>query len=657
VNRFFVALCALTAACVPAFTAAAAQTPAPSPSPSASPAGSIALKQIGRVVTSDRRSESADQSSRPTYVVDREQIDDYGARTVADALQGVPGVDLFSYGPFGAEVNYGLRGASSAQTLVLVDGIPITDPTSGAVQLGQLSTIGIDRIEIVESGSSTLYGNSASGGVINIITRVPRGVYLEASDASFGDRDVRVGAGNGVAGFTLERHVSSGDYPFPAFDYGVRTTCEFVTPCDFPGGVRAPAYGDQSAGRLSLDLPNAFGFVVRARVDASATQVGVPGGLDFFTPTASQATIAGSALLELERRSAHSTLTIDLAGSQTTLAYVDPNPNDGTYGQDDVYTGRSQVSVRDAFTTGKLDAVAGVDLSRESGVFSFPVTPNYATSTSTPAPAFAFGQAESQAAAYVQGGVSPLQGTRLTAGLRAENDAPHGTVLAPSFGGTIRSGVVRFAGDVGESFRVPTLEDLYYPGFSNPNLQPEKAQTADATVSYDARQATLSGGWFDRNGSNFIISQAPTYIPFNAQHAAVAGVQLTAATKPRAGFVAAAGYTDLYRAFDFDTGGRLPSYPSGSVNLSLEHPFAQTRLDYGLRWNVNGSDGDDRGNVSPAPVSTYDAYDSLDAFLRYKLASGAILTLRGYNLGNEYAAPIFGYPLPGRRYSVELSTR
>jgi outer membrane receptor protein involved in Fe transport len=60
--------------------------------------------------------------------------------------------------------------------------------------------------------------------------------------------------------------------------------------------------------------------------------------------------------------------------------------------------------------------------------------------------------------------------------------------------------------------------------------------------------------------------------------------------------------------------------------------------------------------VVPPLTATYDAYDTLDAFVRYRIDSKAIVTLRGFNLGNEYAAPIFGYPAPGRRVSVELST-
>ena len=648
--------CAVALFAVASAPARAADVPQPTPSTSAAAVPDGALPQIGRVVTSDRRDEPVAQSSRPTFVVDRARIEAYGARTVADALQDVPGVDLASYGAFGAQVNYGIRGALSAQTLVLVDGLPVADPTTGAVQLGQLSTVGVERIEVVESGSSTLYGTNASGGVINVITRVPRGAYLEASSGSFADRDARASIGNGVVGATYERHVATNDYPYPGFTYSGTSSCGFgaFKPCAFAGGTRNFAYGDQSAGRISLDAPLGRGFRVRGRADATDTQIGAPGGFTFASSTASQLTTANSTYLELERASRTSTFTVDLSGSQTRLAFVDP-VNAG--GESDTYTGRSQLSLRDAISGPHVDLVAGIDAARESGVFSFPSMPNFATPGAAPLPPSAVGAAQAQSAAYVQAGVSPLSGTRFTAGLRGENDSPHGSVLAPSFGGTIRSGRVRFAGNVGESFRVPTLEDLYYPGASNPNLQPEKAQTADVTVAYDSPAATLSAGWFDRNGSNFIVFDLAKFVPVNAQRAATAGLALTATSKPFAGLVASASLTNLYRSLDLTTGARLPFSPVTQTTLELTHPFARGNVAYGLRYGIVGSDGSDRGNVAPPLSGSYDAYATLDAFVRYRLAPDAIVTVRGFNLGDERYAPIFGYPAPGRRAYVEVSTR
>ena len=231
---------------------------------------------------------------------------------------------------------------------MLVDGFPITDPTTGSVQLGQFSTIGVSRIEVVESGSSTLYGSSAAGGVINIITSVPRGVYLEGSAGSYGDRDARAGVGNQYVGFTYERHVATGDYPYPTFPYSPATT--------FPGGVRGYAYGDQSAGRLSFAAP-VGGFIVRGSAYASAVDIGVPGSLAYPLTTATQDTSYHSGLLEVERDFANSKLTLSLVGSDTRLAYNDPVQNDG---ESDVYTGRSQISLKDVISGKSLDAVAGV---------------------------------------------------------------------------------------------------------------------------------------------------------------------------------------------------------------------------------------------------------------------------------------------------------
>ncbi len=620
----------------------------PSPSPSASPAG---LRPIGEVVTNDRRPEPIGLTSQPTFVIDRAHIEAFGDRTVDDALRDVPGVELFSYGAFGAQTTYGIRGASSAQTLVLVDGIPVTDPTTGTIEISQFSTVGVKRIEVVESGSSTLYGTSASGGVINIITQVPRGAYLAGSLGSFDDRDVRATVGDGTVGFDFERHVATNAYPYGPLNYGPGAT--------YPGGIRSNAEGDATTGRFSLDVPTFAGFTVRARADASASYIGAPGSLGpYASETATQATSTDSVLLDLERSTAANTLTISVAGSKTRLAYVDLVANNG---ESDVDTGRSQISIKDAFSDRRFDGVAGIDLSRESGVFSFPYAPGYPAEDGYPAtpavPAYALGAAQAQAAAYAQLGVSPFAGARLTGGLRAENDSPHGSVLAPSLGGTIRSGALRFSGDVGESFRVPTLEDLYYPGYSNPNLLPEKAQTADTTVAYETGRTTVSAGWFDRNGSNFIVDDPVTFVPYNAQRAETAGLVFTATTKPIPGIVVQTSFTNLYRALNVTTGARLPFNPVGQAALSISHPFAGAdRLSYGMRWGIVGSDGDDRANVTPL-VGSYDAYDRLDAYLRYKIARDTVLSVRGFNLGNETYAPIFGYPAPGRSVQVEISTR
>jgi vitamin B12 transporter len=643
--------CGLAALIAFRISSTAVAQPSPTPVPSPTP-----LSEIGRVTTSDRRSEPIGETSRPTFVVDRTQIESEGALTLADALVGVPGVALFSYGPFGAETDFGIRGAASQRTLVLVDGQPIGDPTTGSVDLTQLSTAGVGRIEIVESAASALYGTSASGGVINIITSVPRGTYLEGALGSYDDRDLRAAVGNGIVGATFERHVATNAYAYPAFTYGLPgclTTA--ATACNDPAGVRENAYGDQSTGRISANVPLADGLSVRARLDTTSLDIGVPGRLDELTPNTTNHLANDAALLELAHTTTNGTLSLDLSGTTQRSAYADPS-----FGEDDILWGRSQVSLKDALTTGGVDLVGGIDLDRTSGIFTFPgyTIPADGSTPASTVPASALGASQSQAAAYVQVRAMPLAGVRFVSGLRAEHDSPAGSVLAPSFGSTVRLAPnVRLAGNVSESFTVPTLQDLYYPGYSNPNLLPEKSSDSDATIVLDGARGSLSLGWFGRSGSNFIVLNPTTYIPYNAQRAQTAGVAVTARSKPVRGLVADANFTDLYRALDLTTGARLPRNPVGQASAGITRPFGTTHTSFGVRFGVVGSNGDDTANVPPPLVGRYDSYSSIDAYVRYKVSRAGIVSVRGFNLGNDREAPIFGYPNVGRRVVVELSTR
>jgi outer membrane cobalamin receptor len=94
----------------------------------------------------------------------------------------------------------------------------------------------------------------------------------------------------------------------------------------------------------------------------------------------------------------------------------------------------------------------------------------------------------------------------------------------------------------------------------------------------------------------------------------------------------------------------------GQANLALTHAFGKTRFEYGARWNTAGSSGDDIQNV-PVLTASHDYYATLDAYFRYKIATNAVVTVRGSNLTNAQYAPLFGYPAQGRGWTLEISTR
>jgi vitamin B12 transporter len=623
---------ALSALALFGATSIALAAPDPAPSPSPSPLASPGLHEIGRVVTSDRRSEPLSSVTKPTFVVDRATLDAYGLATVGSALQDVPGVNIFSYGAFGAQSNYGIRGTTSEQTLILRDGVPISTASNGVIDLGTLSTAGLERIEVVESGSSTLYGTNAAGGVINLIDSLHAEPYARVSDGTYGDRDIDLAAGAGAFTVSFERHIATNVYAYPAFNYPGAPE---------PAGTRTNDDARQSV--LRLGFVQALGGGVTARITAGddGIDIGVPGGLDFgTTPDARQGTDRSDAQLDLSRSAGAGTFSLTLAGSAQRLSYADPGPDLG--GEDDTYDGRVQTSLRYAASGARTDLVTGVDLQRESAALSF----------SGPYASPGFGAAESQAATYAQFGYSPLAGARLTAGLRAERDTPGGGVVAPSFGLGVPFGGFRLTGNLGESFRVPTLIDLYYPGYSNPTLVPERLANFDLTLAYPNAGGGVSFGVFGRDGSNLIALDPVTFLPYNVSRASLTGLQVVGSTRPLHHLRFTGSVTDVYRAVDTSTGVRLPSTPPVVVTAGLERAFDDGPLAFGLRARVVGSSAGD----GPEP-NAFDSYTDADAYLRYRFAKSCILSFRLQNLGDERYAPIYGYPAPGRTFFVELATR
>ena len=609
----------------------------PSPAPSASPTPPA---QIGTVVTSDRRPESLATTTRPTFVVDRATMEAFGDQTVGEALEAVPGVDLFRFGAFGAQTDYGIRGTTSEQTLILQDGIPITAGTSGSADLGSLSTLGLSRIEVVESGASTLYGTGATGGVINLISDLRPQSYFSVADGSLGDRNVTAAAGTGGLLVSFERHVADNDYTYPAFAYsnGNATTA----------GTRVNADAEQSAVRLSYLNQLTGGWTARLTADDTATDIGVPGPLSFLTPDARQGMLRDDVQLAIAHDAGPSTLSLSFAGSTQLLDY--------DYGLDqgaDVTADeRTQASLRYTTTGPRTDLVTGIDVSRESALLTFAGPPNES-------PQLPVGASASQAAAYAQVGYDATTALRLVAGLRGEHDAPSGSVAAPSFGAKLALGAARLSANIGESYRVPTLDELYYPGYANPLLQPEKLTDYDATLSVPSA-ANIGIGIFGRDGANLIVDNPSTFVPFNASRVSVNGVQLTAATRAIAHVQLNTGITDLYRALDTSTGLRLPNTPPIVATLGLERAFDAGPLAYGARVRVVGQTADVPNYAGPnAPpfADPYDAYTTADVYVRYRLTRRAVATLRVRDLADARYAPIFGYPAPGRTFEFELATR
>ncbi|MGC2131562.1 MAG: TonB-dependent receptor [Candidatus Aquilonibacter sp.] len=599
-----------------------------SPSPSPSPAPSL-LPQIAHVVTSDRSDETLRNSVRTTYVVSADDIARNGYRTVAGALESIPGVEIANYGPIGTQVDYGIRGSSSAQVLVLIDGQPAPGGLADSVELGTLSTAGVARIEVVEGGGSTLYGTGAIGGIINVITNGATPANATLRYGTFDDTELHAQG----AGFTFDRVVAANNYALPP---------------DSIGGIPGPAARNSpyQGTTVRYGFDHALGIIhVSLRTSLESDNVGVDGPYPNFSSTSFEDDVNEGAVLTLALRRPRSTASLSLDGGRQQILFdcdmtVDANCYQSTASLDTEM--RSGLSLRDVISASNERTIYGVDLSRGT-VRGDDGDGDISTN------------ALAQSAAYVQQ-TWTLPRDEFYAGLRGERDGSLGGEFSPSIGGRFDlTNRLTLRANVASAFRAPNASELYFPFYGNPDLVPERAKVGDLTLSDDRVLGGVAFGWFDNDTRELIVADpANNYLPENVDHAHLEGMTFDAQTLPRHGISATVNATDLYLAQDLDTQTRLPNDPVFSVNLGLVYRgSARAWLsEAGISERAVGA----RGAVDPTQPLFYQpaAYSDLTAYTGFRLAPKMLLTIRGYNLGNERYAEVSGYPMPGRTFAVEL---
>jgi vitamin B12 transporter len=123
------------------------------------------------LVTSPKSGRSLNSVGADISVISREDFARMNARTISDVLSTVASVDLVERGTPGTQADIAVNGSSNEGVLVLINGIRVHDPQSGHFTLDiPLDLSSVERIEVMDGGGSSIYGSSASGGVINIVT-------------------------------------------------------------------------------------------------------------------------------------------------------------------------------------------------------------------------------------------------------------------------------------------------------------------------------------------------------------------------------------------------------------------------------------------------------------------------------------------------------
>jgi vitamin B12 transporter len=565
------------------------------------------------------------------------------AKGVAELVATAPGVAVSQYGGLGHFSTVSIRGSTADGVLVLVDGLPLNTAAGGAVDLASIPRHWIDRIEVVRGPEGAAYGAGALGGVVNVVTRRPRGERGSA-EATVGSFDT-YGAGlegaaelGGAAVLAiLAAESTGGTFPY-----------RFDPQPTVPGNALVDEWrrndGVRRAGLLTKLAASAGPVRLDALAQLSVGRRDLPGWPYALTPRNWQED--ARALLSL-RAAAPGPLDGQLVAARGSLrldrleARIDPARVDqrGVAGGLEVETllERGDLFLRLA-ASGEAESLRAIGLGRERARLS---------------------------AAAVASGEARAAGGRLRIGpaVRAERVGEHAGV-STKLGGSVRlAGPLALRASAGRTFRAPSLSELYLTQgivAPNPELRSEVGTGADAALVLDSPFGFASVGAHATLYRDLIYYEQATreqLKPFNSGKALARGVEAEVATAPaRAllGLSLGASYTLLFA--ENLRGG--PETVGASIPFRARHRgYARVAVAPGsatahVELHAVGRQYGDARNLGVIPATTsWNAGGSL----RLARAAALRLHLEVRNLLDDRTlVDVFGHPLPSRTVLVTL---
>ena len=597
--------------------------------------------------------------------------------TVADALRTVPGLSVSRNGGRGGVTSLFPRGGDSDYTLVLVDGVK-ANTFGGGFDFSTLSTVDVERVEVVRGPESALVGADAIGSVVQVITRSGGRPSADGSieAGSFATRRVSGGTAGSRGpwswGGSAERLTSDG------FTGRAPATGETVTNDDF-----RTTHGSASAGwRLPV------GGDLRGTVNVTKSERGFPG------PYGSNPIGAYTTIDRLSRGTTSAAQygvrwlqpLADRVRQSASASYLDQDSDFASeYGlsasNSRRLSARTQTDI-DLFPAAGL--TAGVEVQRERASSTF-----ITAGEGSPVPITRL-----NVGGFAELRAQPTGRLSLTAGVRAErirrdrlDHSPDPYSPRPAFGVDVRTsvnprvsaafivpgfvgehGTLKLRAAAGTGIRAPDALEIAFT--DNPGLKPERSRSVEAGADLfllRERLVVATTAFFNRY-EDLIVAVGPAmrdasrYRTDNISNARARGIEFSTSVRAGAGFSARASYTFLSTAIlAVDRLGVAPA-PFQVGDRLLRRPRHEAAVD--LAWtpgrlSVFGRAGA-RGRTLDLEPS-YGTYGGLfenagftliDAGASWRLSRHLEILARVSNLLDRPYEETFGFPALGRNAMV-----
>jgi vitamin B12 transporter len=567
------------------------------------------------VVTATRDPSMKPNPAQDATVIDRTTIEQSASQSVAEILATQAGVEIAINGGPTNDTGIFVRGTKPAQSLVLIDGFRLINPTDGRAPIQGLPLSMFDRVEVIRGGASGSYGSGAIGGVIQLFTRNPdQTPALDASvtagrygtyrtDAGyggkFGDTSFYLTLGaDGTEGFSAT-NASSGNFD-PDKDGYRRQNIAANLRHDFGGGqsVRLTA--------LSTDTHSNYDSVFAPSPPSVDSQVQLLG-----------LTYDSKLMESWQAEFKLGDTSYDYKYKNAGFAFA-PNTENLQFGWINHVT----------LPIGKLT----LGLEREEQKVSGTGT-SYLTNERNINSAFAQWQG-SYGAHDIQAALRNDHWTDY--GGQTTGNVLYAYTVAPGWSLT---------GALAKAFRAPTFDDLYFPFGSNPNLVPENSRSAEAGVRYKQGGEEVRLVAF-RNRIENAIELDAFFTPQNVQ----------ALIK---GWTASWNHVDnnwrWSTAFthqdpkDLGSGDQLVRRARNIVTGTVERQIGAWRIGSELRSQ------DERYTQSPnSSVNRMGSYGIINAFVDYKISPALSAQVRVDNLTDKDYEVVKGYNTAGRSMFLTL---
>ncbi len=598
-------LAAVAAAAVPTFTRAQPATP---------------LEDV--VVTATRTPTRVDDALAEVTVVDRQQLDAYAGRTLTEVLSRQPGVQFSSNGGLGKSSSVSLRGLESRHVLLLIDGVRYGSATLGTPSWENLPLDAIERIEIVRGPLSSLYGSDAVGGVVQIFTRrgAP-GLHGEGIVALGTDAFRQVGAGLRFGEGAFDGALRIGHQR----THGFSTTNERV-PFDNHNPDDDGFKQSNASARLGWRFANDWRLEALGLFSDGETHFDDGLGADARAGMKTQVV----SLQASGKLLAAWTTSLRVARSEDeydTKASASPFTDLGTIG-----------NVQEQLTFENTIATAAGDV--------LLLAEHLKQKVSRPGAPFEVSNRSINGFGAGLNGRAGAHGWQ--ASLRHDRNSQFGsqTTGALAYAYDL-SRAWRLGASYGTSFVAPSFNQLYYPGFGNPELQPEEGKHAELSVRWAITDHQVRLAWFDNRIRGFIPS-GPR--PANVPRARVDGLGLSYEGQ-LAGWALAASTEHLDPRVDegaANVGNQLPRRARKTARLSADSP-QWNGWSVGAGLNAVGARYDDAANTR-----RLGGYGVVDLNADWRFAPAWALGLKLNNLTGRDYETVYGYNQPGREVFVSL---